>query len=81
MPPLFGESIHRMTTQYLIAIHPAIALHLTTGKIIMELLVRVRPPSSQGVEHQSARCALSSPTSHTWSDTSCPTDYSELVVK
>ena len=50
----YRASFTRDITQYLIAIHPATALYLTTGKIIMELLVRVRPPSRQGVEHQSA---------------------------
>ena len=39
MPPLFGESIHRMTTQCLIAIDPAIALHLTTGKSLWNVKV------------------------------------------
>ena len=50
----------------------------------MALLVRVPLPVwllSLGVEHQSAHEALSSRTSHTWSDTSHPTNYFELEVK
>ena len=50
----------------------------------MALLVMGQLPIwllSQGIEHQSAHEALSSRTSHTWSDTSHPTNYFELDVK